>query len=207
MIVVLFGFSYSHFLLHLYGGRNLSSGLGPDLLRSQCFLILFLSINGVTECFARAVMTEEEINSYTRVMTIMSVCYLLLTYTLTLVLGPVGLVLANCCNMALRILYSVKVANKTFANCDSSESSPSPLSGLSPDTDILLLLVSAGATCFVSEVYLYPSSPLIHLAIGVVMGLIVLVSIVLKEDYIIVFIAEKIKTYRSRGEEEKAKEE
>ena len=77
--MVLFGYSYSHFLLHLYGGSNLSTGLGPDLLRTQCFLILFLSVNGVTECFARAVMTEDEINKYTRVMSVMSVCYLLLT--------------------------------------------------------------------------------------------------------------------------------
>ena len=79
LIVVLFGYSYSHFVLHLYGGSNLSDGIGPDLLRTQCFLILFLAINGVTECFARAVMTETEINVYTRAMTIMSVFYVLLT--------------------------------------------------------------------------------------------------------------------------------
>ena len=202
MVVVLFGYSYSHFLLHLYGGSNLSSGLGPDLLRSQCFLILFLSVNGVTECFARAVMTEEEINEFTRVMTVMSGGYLLLTYTLTVSLGPVGLVLANCCNMALRIFYAIRVARKTF-----SDQNNSPLSGLTPDTDILLLLLSAGATCLLSEIYLYPWYPVIHLAIGVIMGLIVLVSIALKEEYIIVFIAEKIKSYRTAEEEEKVKEE
>ena len=202
MIVVLFGYSYSHLLLHLYGGPNLSTGLGPDLLRSQCFLILFLSINGVTECFARAVMSEEEINEFTRVMTVMSGGYLLLTYSLTLALGPVGLVLANCCNMALRIFYAIRVARRTFSGENS------PLAGLTPDTDILLILLSAGATCLLSEIYLYPWYPVIHLAVGVIMGLIVLVSITLKEEYIIVFIAEKIKSYRAnKEEEEKVKEE
>ena len=153
-------------------------------------------------------MTEEEINNYTRVMTVMSVCYLVLTYVLTVSLGPVGLVLANCCNMSLRIMYALRVANKTFCDSDRSESPenvPSPLSGLSPDTDILLLLLSAGATCFVSEVYLYPSSPLLHLGIGVVMGVIVLISIAVKEEYMIVFFVEKFKAYRAAREDEKVK--
>ena len=124
-----FGYSYSHFLLHLYGGTNLSEGLGPDLLRSQCFLILFLAVNGVTECFARAVMTEQEITAYTRTMTAMSVVYILLTYTLTKLLGPVGMVVANCCNMAMRTAHSAAVIYKTFQGRDQS-----PLQGLNPGT-------------------------------------------------------------------------
>ena len=42
-------------VLFLYGGSNLGSGLGPDLLRTQCFLILSLSVNKITECFDKAV--------------------------------------------------------------------------------------------------------------------------------------------------------
>ena len=42
-------------VLFLYGGSNLGSGLGPDLIRTQCFLILSLSVNKITECFDKAV--------------------------------------------------------------------------------------------------------------------------------------------------------
>ena len=189
LIIVLFGYSYSHMVLHIYGGHNLSDGLGPDLLRSQCFLILFLAVNGVSECFARAVMSEEEINEFTRTMTLLSVGYVFLTYTMTRMIGPVGMVTANCINMILRILCSFNVIKKTFQ----SEADDGPGSGLVPDTDILLLLLSAGATCFVSEMYLYAWSPLIHLMIGVVMTIIVTVAIVFKEEYVLQFIVEKFR--------------
>ena len=180
LIIVFFGYSFSHLVLHLYGGRTLSEGLGPDLLRSQCFLILFLAINGVTECFARAVMTDSEINTYTQVMTLMSVAYILLTYTLASLLGPVGMVMANCCNMVIRIAASVRVIVNTFRDQEEQ-----PIMGLVPDTDITLLLISAGATCLLSEVYIYSWSALAHLAIGAVMFLAVVVAVVVKEDYIL----------------------
>ena len=202
LIIVFFGYSYSHFLLHLYGGTNLSEGLGPDLLRSQCFLILFLAVNGVTECFARAVMTEQEITAYTRTMTAMSVVYILLTYTLTKLLGPVGMVVANCCNMVLRIAAAVRVIRNTFRGHEDAEAEASPLSGLVPDTDMTLLLLSAAATCLLSEIYIYPWSALAHLALGVIMTLVVVVAIVVKEEYILVFLAEKIRSINGKQETE-----
>ena len=204
LIIVFFGYSYSHFLLHLYGGTNLSEGLGPDLLRSQCFLILFLAVNGVTECFARAVMTEQEITAYTRTMTAMSVVYILLTYTLTKLLGPVGMVVANCCNMVLRIAAAVRVIRNTFRGHEDAETeaSPAPLSGLVPDTDMTLLLLSAAATCLLSEIYIYPWSALAHLALGVIMTLVVVVAIVVKEEYILVFLAEKVRSINGKQQTE-----
>ena len=205
LIIVFFGYSYSHFVLHLYGGRTLSEGLGPDLLRSQCFLILFLAINGVTECFARAVMTDGEINTFTQAMTLMSVAYIVLTYTLASMLGPVGMVMANCCNMLIRIAAAVRVIINTF-----KDQQEQPITGLVPDTDITLLLISAGATCLLSEVYIYAWSALAHLAIGAVMFLVVVVAVVIKEDYILEFLAKKFRSLRGgditeeEGEKSKA---
>merc|ERR1712227_228364 len=129
-----------------------------------------------------------------RTMTMMSVAYLIMTYTMTTLLGPVGMVLANCCNMLVRIIYAVKVIQKTFQNQEDS-----PTSGLVPDTDILILLISAGATCMLSEIYLYTWSALVHLIIVVIMTLVVVVAIIVKEEYVLVFIAEKIKTLIGRG--------
>lgn len=36
--------------------------LGPDLLRCYSLYVLFLAINGVTECFTFALMCKEEVD-------------------------------------------------------------------------------------------------------------------------------------------------
>ena len=160
----------------------------------------------MTECFARAVMTDGEINTFTRAMTLMSVVYILLTYTLASLLGPVGMVMANCCNMVIRIAAAVRVIVNTFRDQEEQ-----PITGLIPDTDITLLIISAGATCLLSEVYIYAWSALAHLAIGAVMFLVVVVAVVVKEDYILVFLAQKFRSLRGGGdteeEGEKSKED
>lgn len=189
LTVVVMGYSYSHLLLHLYGGLTLTDGVGPQLLQAQCLLILFLSVNGITECFARAAMSDVEINSYTRTMSLMSVVYLGLAFVLTKMLGPVGFVFANCCNMAIRIGFSIRVIRSTFSSLQTS-----PLSGLAPDNDILFLLLTGGVTCQLSEIYIYQWSALAHLAIGVVVGVMVVVAVVVKEDFILAFIVEKFRT-------------
>ena len=38
-IIVVFGFSYSHLLLHLYGGATLTEGPGPLLMRTHCLAV------------------------------------------------------------------------------------------------------------------------------------------------------------------------
>ena len=129
----------------------------------------------------------------------MRVVYILLTYTLASLLGPVGMVMANCCNMIIRIAAAVRVIISTFKDQEEQ-----PIMGLVPDTDITLLLISAGATCIISEVYIYAWSTLAHLAIGAVMFLVVV-----KEDYILVFLAQKFRALRGgdniEEEEEKSK--
>ena len=77
-----------------------------------------------------------------------------------------------------------------------------PIMGLVPDTDITLLLISAGATCLLSEVYIYAWSTLAHLAIGAVMFLVVV-----KEDYILVFLAQKFRALRGGDNIEEEEEE
>ena len=136
-------------------------------------------------------MTDGEINTFTRAMTLMSVAYILLTYTLASMLGPVGMVMANCCNMLFRIAAAVRVIINTFRDREEQ-----PIMGLVPDTDITLFLITAGATCLLSEVYIYPWSALAHLAIGAVMFLMVVVFVVVKEDYILEFLAQKFRSLR-----------
>lgn len=60
--ILMFGFSYSHLLLYLYGGPSLVAGPGPTLLRTHCFCVLLLAVNGITECYAFAAMSRQELD-------------------------------------------------------------------------------------------------------------------------------------------------
>ncbi len=60
--IVAFGYSYSHLALDIYGGSLLVLGGGVSLLRCYCVYVLLLAVNGVTECFVFAVMSEDRVN-------------------------------------------------------------------------------------------------------------------------------------------------
>lgn len=65
LVVIVFGQSYSHTLLYLYGGHVLTNDLLPtNLLQAHCVAVLLLAINGVTECFVFATMNNEELDKY-----------------------------------------------------------------------------------------------------------------------------------------------
>lgn len=104
-IIVVFGYSYSHLLLHIYGGSTLTDGSGPLLMKTHCFAIWLMAINGVTEAYVFAAMSQEQLNRYNRFMVILSAIFLGLSWLLSRVLGSVGFILANCVNMILRITH------------------------------------------------------------------------------------------------------
>jgi len=193
LIILTFGFSYSHLLLHLYGGSNLTVGSGPDLLRAQCLLVLFLAVNGITECFAMAVMSQADIVKFNYKMGIMSVLYLALAWGLTNLVGPVGFVFANCCNMAVRIAHSVHVIHHTF-----KRTKYNPLSGLVPGPDVLLFLICAFLCCQASERYLYPSFTIIHFSLGAIVFLLTLLAVLMQEEFMLIFLVNKAKEIWSK---------
>ena len=79
----------------------------------------------------------------------------------------------------------------------------SPLEGLVPDTDLMFALISGAVCCQLSEIYLFPASPASHLAIGVVVGIILLLSIIVKEDFILAFLVGKFRT-KEKVDDEKS---
>jgi oligosaccharide translocation protein RFT1 len=62
LVIVVFGQSYSHLLLYLYGGESLIMGPGPTLMRTHCLAVLLLAINGITECYAFATMNTAQLD-------------------------------------------------------------------------------------------------------------------------------------------------
>lgn len=62
LTILSFGFPYSFLALDVYGGSLLSGGEGPGLLRWYCVYVLVLAVNGVTECFVFAAMSQTQVD-------------------------------------------------------------------------------------------------------------------------------------------------
>ncbi|XP_023334103.1 protein RFT1 homolog isoform X2 [Eurytemora carolleeae] len=197
LVIFTFGFSYSDLLLRIYGGPHLAVDGGTALLRAQCLLIFFLAVNGVTECFVRSVMTEQEINMFNKKLVFLSCSYLLLTWAMTSSMGVLGLVGANCVNMGIRIYFSIEIIQKTFANLD-----PSPIQGLFPENDMLYILLCSGTCCQLSEQYIYAWSPAVHFLLGALLFFVVVASVVIKEDFILSFLVEKYRNIKLKIKKE-----
>ena len=161
-IVFVFGYSYSHLLLYIYGGANLTSGLGPTLLRGHCFYVLFLAVNGVSECFSFALMTSDQVNSFNYKMSVMTIVFLHCAWSLVTILGPIGFILANCCNFAMRIAHSCYVIHRHGGS--------EALKGFLPSPPSMVSLIVSGILCQVSERLVYDPSEfgriMAHLVVG-----------------------------------------
>ncbi|VDN05301.1 unnamed protein product [Thelazia callipaeda] len=105
IVVFTFALTYSPLVVKLYGGDLLVNSLGANILRFYCFYIIVIAINGVTECFAMATMSKEQLCSHGWFLVLSSPLHILLSSLLSYVLGSYGLILANVINMVMRIAY------------------------------------------------------------------------------------------------------
>ncbi|XP_050350462.1 protein RFT1 homolog isoform X1 [Nymphalis io] len=172
LVVLVFGLSYSRTLLTLYGGEAfVASGLPVQLLQSHCLAIVLMAINGITECYTFATMTSAQLNSYNYLMVFFSISFLILSYVLTYVLGPVGFIISNCINMFARIVHSVHFINNKTRDTDFR-----PLQGLYVGKYFLITLFIAGCICKFSENTFFYNSVLTHIAIGMICLICVLLA-------------------------------
>ena len=94
------------------------------LLAVYCAHVCTMSINGVAEAFVTATASPAELNRLSRAMVVFAVIYLLLAAAGLHLAGSIGLVLANCLNMAGRITYAFAFVNRaSSASIKKSKSS------------------------------------------------------------------------------------
>ncbi|XP_076249893.1 man(5)GlcNAc(2)-PP-dolichol translocation protein RFT1 isoform X2 [Rhynchophorus ferrugineus] len=137
LFVVTFGQSYSYTLLFLYGGTKLvESTLPVTLLQFHCFAIVLLATNGVTEAYVFATMNNKQLDRYNYVMVLFSISFLILSYILTNILGPVGFIIANCINMSARIIHSLYYIHNKYLSTKYR-----PLVGLLPEKKFIGILI------------------------------------------------------------------
>ncbi|GAB1608069.1 protein RFT1 homolog isoform X1 [Argonauta hians] len=116
LTIMVYGYSYSFLALDMYGGSKLSSSTGPTLLRWYTVYVVVIAVNGVSESFVFAVMSKTQVDRYNNMMLGFSVTFLAGSWIFTRYFGSVGFILANCLNMALRILHSAVFIRKYFAD-------------------------------------------------------------------------------------------
>ncbi|XP_054751425.2 protein RFT1 homolog [Lytechinus pictus] len=211
-IVLIFGYAYSYLLLDLYAGPVLSSPPGPKLLRWFCVYVLLIAINGTTECFVFAAMSQHDVDRYNTKMLGFSLVFLSSSWYLTKTIGSVGFILANCLNMLARIIHSIYFIAKFY-----SGSPFKPLKGLIPSVYVLITLAFSWLITTMSELKYKQttwSHRFTHIGIGGACLLGVLIVIIFTETQLISFIREQwkerrkaIEVRRSRPKEEEAKEQ
>ncbi|XP_028408270.1 protein RFT1 homolog [Dendronephthya gigantea] len=190
LTIVVFGYSYSLLALDIYGGSILSSGEGPTQLRWHCFYILIIAVNGITECFMFATMSQEAVEKYNKKMVVFSVIFLLSSWFLTY-FGAVGFIFANCLNMMLRIIHSLIYIQEYF--CDTSLR---PLQGFLPSKPVLLAYIIACIFTLWSDSMFCCSYGwfwrLCHIATGGLCGLAVILTIYLTEENLVQFVKKQL---------------
>lgn len=180
-IILVYGQSYSQLLLQIYGGDRLGKNdMCVNLLRLHCFYVLLLAINGVTESFFNATMSNHQLETHNKRLIGFSVVFLILTGLFSKLLGIYGFLIANCFNMSIRIFYSSNHIQDVFSGFkygeeafQSEKQTYNVYSSYLPDKLVCYLLLFTLLSTKSSE-YLFGS--FLHLCIG---GLFFIVTLFL----------------------------
>ncbi|CAN7988839.1 unnamed protein product [Ixodes hexagonus] len=187
LIILTFGQAYSALLLQLYGGSALSTGLGPTLLRWHCGYILFIALNGVTEGFVFAAMSEDQLDGHNRRLAAFSILFLVASYFLTTSFGAVGFIVANCFNMGARVAYSLTFIRRYYAN-----TAYRPLRGVLPGWIVLSVCGVSYLVTTLSDAELCCDRGVVawlgHVAVGAFLFFVVVATVFLKERALFEFL-------------------
>ena len=112
------GPSLAPILLRLVAGSKWADTGASNTLAMYCYYIPLLAINGITEAFVAAVATSNDLNRQSVFMAIYFLLFAGTAYTLLQVpwLGARALVLANCLNMLLRIIWNTLFIKSFFSS-------------------------------------------------------------------------------------------
>ncbi|KAK6045739.1 Rft protein [Cooperia oncophora] len=106
VVVSVFGIPYSPLAVYLYGGHLLYDNGGAVLLSLYCIYLSILAVNGITECFAMATMSNTQVFSHGGFLLLSAIAHLIVTFILCTYMKAAGFIVANAINMLLRIGYS-----------------------------------------------------------------------------------------------------
>lgn len=130
-------------------------------MRAQCFFVVFLAVNGITEAYTFAAMNDKELERYNYLLVLFSVAYIGMAVILTQIFGALGFLYANCINMSFRIIYSLWFIQNQYKGTDHE-----PLTGLYIPLKLVFMFLVAAVITALSELIVYPRSIILHISIG-----------------------------------------
>ncbi len=209
LLVFVFGQSYSQMLLQLYGGDKLGKNeMCVNMLRFHCFYLYLLALNGITESFFNATMSESELNKHNYKLVIFSLFFLTFAFLFAKTFHIYGFLLANCINMVIRIFYSSLHIRKFFkgyrfnqevtAQNDliSDKQSYDIHRGFLPNTVLGAALCISLIVTKTTEIML-KSLQIVHFSIGAMFFLIDLFIIYKQETYLVTNIFQFFKNSKA----------
>jgi oligosaccharide translocation protein RFT1 len=116
LVVFAIGPTAAPLLLQIVAGSKWTTSGAGEVLATYCYCIPLLAINGVSEAFVSATASTAELQRQSIWMGAFSAGFAVSAYIFLRVLemGAKGLVLANCVNMALRIVFNLSFATRFF---------------------------------------------------------------------------------------------
>ncbi|EGZ19338.1 hypothetical protein PHYSODRAFT_259769 [Phytophthora sojae] len=160
LLFVCFGTSYAYTLvLLLYGVEKARQGVGAALA-VYCAYIPFLGVNGVCEAVVHAIGDDHELMRLNKLLGLFFAIYAFsaLVFMEVLDWGTLGLILANCVNMACRILYCFTFLASYFRRvAPTAQSSNRFVSGLAfwrrslPDRLVVVAFLASLAVTSISQ--------------------------------------------------------
>ncbi|KAM9969759.1 hypothetical protein ACTFIR_001595 [Dictyostelium discoideum] len=180
LVFTCFGPGFSHLLLNLLYNNKFRDTNAGVLLGFYCIYVGFLAINGVSESFVHSVAKEDQLKTVNWVLIIIGFIYLLFTLIFCKLFQNIGIILANCLNMLLRIIYSIYFMKSFFKNIKDIK-----LSNMIPNKMVLLSFIISFIITNLSNNYIYDAvsfkSTCIHLLIGIICFIQTCTFIYLKE--------------------------
>ncbi|XP_026677215.1 protein RFT1 homolog [Diaphorina citri] len=125
---------------------------------------------------------------YNKTMVALSIIFLSTNWLFTMLVGSVGFILANCFNMATRIVQSIR-----FIRFRYKHSGFDPLRGLIPGKLFSISLLISLVVTVLSEYFLYETSKLYHFLVGAVCFLLVVACWIKEEKELVPLIMSKIR--------------
>merc|ERR1719300_753385 len=130
-------------------------------------------------------MTSKEVEKYNFKLAVMTVIFLALSYFFAKAFGPIGFVLANCANFAMRISHNCIVIHTRY---NRHVDVVNPLGGILPNAGTILILSLSLVTCKASEFQLYDPNTvsmfLAHILVGGVCFVATLAQILASETFL-----------------------
>ena len=139
-------------------------------------------------------VTSTEVDAYNYVLGLLSVAFLFLAWACSKVLGPLGFIVANCCNFSFRICHNFYVIEKR--NRELKPDLPNPILGLIPTRRTLVAILVSGLLCQLSELYIFVAgnveTAVLHVALGGLCFLVTCVVILFDEPLLKNFVSKLI---------------